>query len=107
MPPSREATLRHKTAAADRRGATPEWSFVCSACGHPQPGADFASLCPLCGQPLFVHYPSPLPGRDAIAPRWDMWRYRALLPVSEHEEPLSLGEGGTPLTEVPGLARSL
>ncbi len=33
-----------------------------------------------------------------------MWRYRAVLPVHEHETPVTLGEGATPLIELPGLA---
>lgn len=33
-----------------------------------------------------------------------MWRYREWLPLEPGEEPISLGEGGTPLLEVPRLA---
>jgi len=51
---------------------------------------------------------SPLPGRDAINhKRWDMWRYSALLPAPNAEQPVSLGEGCTPLTEFPALAKAL
>jgi threonine synthase len=108
MTASREAALgRNVGSARQAFGVAPRWSFACSSCGHPEPGADFASLCPVCGQPLFVRYPHPLPGREAIEPRWDMWRYRALMPIGEREEPLSLGEGCTPLTEVPALARRI
>src|SRR5215213_6282121 len=108
MRASPEATPRPHAAGAPHPAAdAAHWSFACSACEYTAPGADFAAPCPRCGQPLFVRYPSPLPGRGAIAPRWDMWRYRALLPVRADEEPLSLGEGCTPLTEEPGLARTL
>jgi threonine synthase len=36
-----------------------------------------------------------------------MWRYRELLPVDPDEEPVSLGEGGTPLLELPQAGRRL
>jgi len=39
--------------------------------------------------------------------RWDMWRYAALLPLHDGEEPVSLGEGATPLLESRPLARAL
>lgn len=34
-----------------------------------------------------------------------MWRYEALLPLKASEDPVSLGEGGTPLIDAPGIAR--
>jgi threonine synthase len=81
------------------------WHLDCSACDHTQAGDTLASVCPTCGQPLLVHYDSPWPSRDAISPRWDMWRYRAVLPVLDGEAPISLGEGATPIRELPALAR--
>jgi threonine synthase len=36
-----------------------------------------------------------------------MWRYRAVLPLHDDEEPVSLGEGATPLLDAPKLAREL
>jgi threonine synthase len=39
------------------------------------------------------------------APRWDLWRYAAVLPVRADETPVSLGEGLTPMAEAPALAR--
>jgi threonine synthase len=81
------------------------WHLDCSACDHTQAGDTLASVCPTCGQPLLVHYDSPWPSRDAITTRWDMWRYRAVLPVLDGEEPISLGEGATPIRELPALAR--
>ena len=80
------------------------WHLDCSACDHTQAGTQLASVCPLCGQPLLVRYDSPWPSRDAILPRWDMWRYAAVLPLADGETPVSLGEGGTPLHELPMLA---
>ena len=57
------------------------WHLDCSACDYTQDGLLPASVCPRCGQPLLVHYDSPWPARDAIGQGWDMWRYRAVLPV--------------------------
>ena len=36
-----------------------------------------------------------------------MWRYRAVLPIDDTEQPVSLGEGVTPLLEAPQLAREV
>ena len=83
------------------------WHLDCSACDHSQPGDTLASVCPACGQPLLVRYDSAWPTRDAITPRWDMWRYGAVLPLAAHEAPVSLGEGATPLHELPRLARAI
>jgi threonine synthase len=83
------------------------WHLDCSACEHTQAGDMLASICPACGQPFLVRYDSPWPTRDAILPRWDMWRYAAVLPLLEREAPVSLGEGATPLHELPTLAREV
>ena len=45
--------------------------------------------------------------RGTLRPRWDMWRYAALLPLADGEAPISLGEGATPLCELPELARAV
>jgi threonine synthase len=83
------------------------WHLDCSACPHTQAGDTLASICPKCGQPFLVRYDSPWPARDAITPRWDMWRYSAVLPLREGETPVSLGEGATPMRELPTLAREV
>ena len=83
------------------------WHLDCSACDHTQAGDSLASVCPVCGQPLLVHYDSAWPSRDAILPRWDMWRYAAVLPLADGEVPVSLGEGATPMHELPKLAKEL
>jgi threonine synthase len=83
------------------------WHLDCSACDHRQAGDALASICPACGQPFLVRYDSPWPARDAITPRWDMWRYAAVLPLREGETPVSLGEGATPMHELPKLAREI
>ena len=83
------------------------WHLECSACSHQAPGNSLATVCPECGQPYLVRYDMPAPRRDAIASRWDMWRYRAIMPVLADEEPVSLGEGTTPIQEFPALAREI
>lgn len=83
------------------------WHLDCSACNHTQAGNTLASVCPACGQPLLVRYDSPWPSRDAILPRWDMWRYAPVLPLADGEIPVSLGEGATPLHELPKLAKEI
>ena len=83
------------------------WHLDCSACDHTQAGNTLASVCPSCAQPLLVRYDSVWPSRDAILPRWDMWRYAPVLPLADGETPVSLGEGATPMHELPALAREI
>jgi threonine synthase len=82
------------------------WTLHCSACAVTEAGDARASVCPACGQPLLVRYDK-FPPRSAITSRWDMWRYSAALPLARGEEPVSLGEGTTPLLELNALAREI
>jgi threonine synthase len=45
-----------------------------------------------------------LPSRDALSPTWSMWRYAAMLPLRAGEAAVTLGEGLTPLIDVPHIA---
>ena len=46
--------------------------------------------------------------KDALRPRPPgMYRFRELLPLAPGEEPVTLGEGGTPLLELPRLGAHL
>ena len=81
----------------------------CPECrGRFDPGSP-QFLCP-CGSPLLPRYDlqaaaAALP-RDALQDREaSLWRYRELLPVQG--EPLSLGEGWTPLLDAPRVAQEL
>ncbi len=81
------------------------WRLDCSACGAAA-DLDRATLCSACGKPLLARYD--LEGLDGAALReaWaarsgGLWRFRELLPLADGEEPVTLGEGGTPLLEVP------
>jgi threonine synthase len=80
------------------------WSLHCSVCAYAQPdGSKLASLCPDCGQPLMVRYAAAVP-RSAITGEASLWRYRAALPLAPGETAVTLGEGMTPLIELPHLA---
>lgn len=83
------------------------WSLSCSVCQYLQAdGTRLASLCPDCGQPLMVGYPGAVP-RSSISSEPGLWRYRAALPLLADEQPATLGEGFTPLTELPALATEI
>lgn len=83
------------------------WSLHCSVCPYSQPnGAQLASLCPDCGQPLMVRYAAKVP-RSAITGAESLWRYGAALPLRSGEAAVTLGEGMTPLLESPQLAREV
>ena len=68
-------------------------------------------LCP-CGAPLLARY-----DLGALAREWtpemlrnrsaSLWRYREVLPLDDREEPVSLGEGFTPLIRARHLERTL
>lgn len=87
-----------------------EWDLTCSACAATDEAAGLPDVCPRCGAPWFVRYrtrPAPhLKARLASRP-WSMWRYREWMPLVAGEEPVSLGEGGTPLLPAPRLAAEL
>jgi threonine synthase len=82
------------------------WHLECSACNNQASGLSLASVCSKCGQPYLVRYDSPWPPRSVIRDRWDMWRYAAVLPLLDGESPTTLGEGGTPLSTAPALAKN-
>jgi threonine synthase len=66
------------------------------------------ATCPSDGAPLLVDYPRPSLDRAAVARGpWSMWRYREMLPVDSEEEPVTLGEGCTPLVPAPHVASEL
>ncbi len=88
---------------------SPSWSLVCSECGRKEATpALLATVCPACGSPWLVHLaelPEPTVKRALEARSWSMWRYREWLPITGAEDPVSLGEGGTPLLPAARLAR--
>lgn len=81
------------------------WSLHCSACAYTTAGDRLASLCPDCGQPLSVKLVPTT--RDRVTAEPSMWRYAAAMPILDGETRVSLGEGMTPLAELPELAREV
>src|SRR5581483_5455777 len=57
-----------------------------------------------CGQPLMARLAAA--PRAAVTGEPTMWRFAATLPIRDGEARISLGEGMTPLIEVPEFARS-
>ena len=74
----------------------------CSACGLEHEWQHLQNLCTACHKPLFAISILPQQAdtlkREALATREkSLWRYREVLPLPDGVEPVSLGEGGTPL----------
>jgi threonine synthase len=75
---------------------------------HRQSPERLAAVCERDGEPLLVRYACESLPRESLAARpWTMWRYREMLPVGEGEEPVTLGEGATPLLPLRRLADDL
>ena len=88
----------------------PDWILLCSACDAHREPAGLPSVCDRCGQPWLVRYPGRrlgLSDRTAVERGSGMWRYRPLLPLMPGEEPVSLGEGDTPLLAIPRTGKRL
>ena len=76
--------------------------FECIACGASADPADRPPACSDCGGPLEVAFdPDELPDSLPENDRRDLWRYADFLPT-EGVDPVSLGEGWTPVTELSG-----
>ncbi len=84
----------------------------CLDCGYATPYFPTSVSCPRCGSgwrealydysTLAVTLPLQLPGRP-----FDVWRYKELLPVRDHNPDLTMGEGGTPLLRAINLGNML
>ena len=85
--------------------------LVCTRCDRSWPLSRPHNLCE-CGAPLSTRYDLAAAGaaldRKTLAARpADLWRYREFLPVQSAAQQVTLGEGGTPLLELPRLAARL
>src|SRR5580704_3207133 len=74
----------------------------CTSCGLHHEWSRLQNLCRACQKPLFPIIDLAAIGRavtrEAFAAREkSLWRYREVLPLPANVEPVSLGEGGTPL----------
>ncbi len=77
-------------------------SVVCMDCGHTMPADPLPDACDACGSDWldarYDYEQAAAAWRAGLAERLpSLWRYRELLPVTDEEAILSLGEGGTPL----------
>ena len=91
-------------------------SFVshveCTVCGARHDAKRLLTVCEKCGQMLAVRYDlarvTASLTKDALRLRAPgMYRFRELTPLDDAERPVTLGEGGTPLLELPRLAAHL
>jgi threonine synthase len=77
--------------------------LTCTGCGLRHIWTHLQNLCSECHKPLFPTYDlgraAEALTRESLKTRSDksLWRYRELLPLPQVVEPISLGEGGTPL----------
>jgi len=83
----------------------------CTRCGKHFEPTRLLNLCE-CGGPLFARYDLERAARDLRPGHLELreptlWRYREVLPVSDPEARVSLGEGFTPLVATPELGRAL
>ena len=85
-----------------------DWVLECSSCDRSSPPNGLPSVCP-CGRPWLVRYPHrhvTLQERS-LTEGTGMWQFRSFLPLSPGEEPVTLGEGGTPLLRLERTGRRL
>src|SRR6058998_4286204 len=91
-------------------------SFVshveCTVCGHRHDAKRVLGVCERCGQMLAVRYDlervKASVTKDALRARPPgMYRFRELTPLDDGEEPVTLGEGGTPLLPLSRLGAHL
>jgi threonine synthase len=83
----------------------------CSACGLQHEWSRLQNLCRSCQKPLLAIVDLAMAGRtltlESLATREkSLWRYREVLPLPGDVEPVSLGEGGTPLLRASGSCRT-
>jgi threonine synthase len=84
----------------------------CTSCGLRHEWQHLQNLCTACHKPLFAIDDLAAAGRalrrEALATREkSLWRYREVLPLPDGAEPVSLGEGGTPLFRAERFGRAV
>jgi len=81
-----------------------DWILECSNCDNRRGPEGRPTVCDVCGLPWLVRYPDRRPtivDRAELRRRHGMWRFRPFLPLLPDEEPITLGEGDTPLLRAP------
>lgn len=91
---------------------TSGFRLECGACGTDNGFERLATLCPECGGPQLVRYAGPSEPGPELARRWadrprGMWRFTEIMPLRPGEDPVSLGEGDTPLLPLPEVGEEL
>jgi len=84
--------------------ARADWVLECSNCDAVRGPDGLPTVCEVCGMPWLVRYPgrsATLLDRAELRRRHGMWRFRTFLPLVDGEEPVTLGEGDTPLLALP------
>ena len=76
--------------------------LVCTACGLWHEWRNLQNLCTTCTKPLFPVYDLHSAARSLtqaslVTREKSLWRYREVLPLPADVEPITFGEGGTPL----------
>ena len=85
------------------------WKLRCIGCGSAFRSDPQGFICPNCGN-LLELIQSPLPSAKSLVPgagEISVWRYRAALPVGRDTDPITMGEGGTPLVKSAHLGKAL
>jgi threonine synthase len=80
------------------------FELECGKCGERRAAVPLATLCETCGKPLLVRYELDALDGSMLKDAWGrrhcdqgMWRFRELMPIGPDEDPVTLGEGATPL----------
>lgn len=84
----------------------------CTSCGLRHDWSRLQNLCTACGKPLFAIVDLEAAAREITREKLatrekSLWRYRELLPLPQDAEPVSLGEGETPLLRAKAFANDV
>jgi threonine synthase len=98
------ASARARALPGELRSIAPMFlkCLECSACRLEHEWSRLQNLCRSCSKPLFAIVDLAAASRTLnretlLARKKSLWRYREVLPLPSDVEPVSLGEGGTPL----------
>ena len=102
--------LSSQACTAKGNGMSYVLHLECSRCSQSWPKTELLNLCPDCQSPLLVRYRlDELRGvftKDLLVGRVaSMWRYLEVMPVETRSDVVTLGEGFTPLLEMPFLEK--
>lgn len=71
-------------------------SFICPACGSRAQPDTYQYRCK-CGSPWEIDFEAKISKDNIHYDIYSIWRYKKAIPLPDHMEPVSLGEGWTPL----------